>query len=111
MKDVHELLRRLIDLNLPQPDVSRIYKKWIPEVATGFKRMEIKEEDIEYNPAWEKDRIKIVGELLPLKARLPALREGFTPFPSSAGFKSQAPYPAELITLRAIFIHHLNPFH
>jgi hypothetical protein len=54
VKDVHrELLKRLVYLNLPQPDVPRIYKKWIPEVATGFKRMEIKEEDIEYNPAWE----------------------------------------------------------
>ena len=71
------MLKRLVDLNLPQPDVPRIYKKWIPEVATGSRRMEIKEEDIEYNPAWEKDGIKIVGELLPLKARLPALREGF----------------------------------
>jgi hypothetical protein len=62
VKDVHELLRRLIDLNLPRPDVPRIYKKWIPEVATGFRRMEIKEEDIEYNPAWEKDGIKIVDK-------------------------------------------------
>jgi hypothetical protein len=63
VKDVHrELLKRLVALNFPQPDVPRIYKKWIPEVATGFRRMKIKEEDIEYNPAWEKDGIKIVDK-------------------------------------------------
>jgi len=62
-KDVHKpLLRKLAILNLPEPDVPKTSKIWIPEVATGFRRMGIKEEDIEYHPAWEKDGIKIVDK-------------------------------------------------
>lgn len=62
-KDVHKiLLRKMFEFNLPEPDIPRNSKIWIPEVATGFRRMGIKEEDMEYNPAWEKDGIKIVDK-------------------------------------------------
>jgi len=63
-KDIHKiLLKKLVDLNLPEPDVPKTSKIWIPEVATGFRRMGIKEEDIEYGPILKKIGIKIVDKI------------------------------------------------